>query len=163
MSTFTPPTLLTVPPVNVADYPHSPRTIDVNPGGWNLMKYYPQRSRGVNVWKMSDGTYWMSDEVPGVSFVGTIGWPYPDTLEPVNDAISSSWYPGGEGGVGGSGPGGDIQYVNPTIAVEYLGGHSYNITSAERAALEAVGLTAYITGSNYGAGLYGAATYGGTG
>lgn len=109
------------------------------------MRYMPQRNRGVNVWKMTDGTYMMSDPVPSVTFTGTIGWPYPDSPNPVNNATSSSWYPGGTGGVGGSGPGGNIQTVNPNISVEYLGGHSYPVSSAEAAALTAAGLGAYVS------------------
>lgn len=144
MSTFTPPTLDVIPPINYAESKHAPPAREANPQGLNLMKYFPQRARGVNVWKMTDGTYWMSDPVPGVTFTGTIGWPYPDSPSPVNNAISSSWYPGGAGGAGGSGPGGDIQTVSPNIEIEYYGGHSYTVTSAEAADLVAVGLGSYV-------------------
>ena len=142
--TFTPPTLPVVPPVDYAQHRSDPPTKQVNPQGWNLMRYMPQRDRGVNVWKMTDGTYMMSDPVPVVTFAGTIGWPYPDSPNPVNNAISSSWFPGGTGGAGGSGPGGDIQTVNPNIAVEYQGGHTYAVSSTEATALTAVGLGAYL-------------------
>lgn len=145
MPTFAPPGITVVPPVNEAETRTSPRTMDVNRQGYNLMRYFPERNRGVNVWKLDNGTYMMSDEVPGVTFTGTVAWPYPDTLDPVNDAISSSWYPGGVGGVGGSGPGGDIQHVPYHIVFEYLGGHSYTVSSAEAAALTAVGLGSFIT------------------
>lgn len=145
MSTFTPPTLNLTPPVPVADTRHGPSSQRENPQGYRLMRYFPSRAKGLNVWKMSDGTYWMSQPVDGVNFTGTYGEPYPDTPDPVNDAISSAWYPGGPGGAGASGPGGDIEYVSPTVAVTYYGGHSYSITSAEAAALTAVGLGAYIT------------------
>lgn len=145
MTTFTPPGISVVPPVDYAQHKSGPRTKDVNPQGWNLMRYMPQRARGVNVWKMSDGTYMMSDPVPGVTFGGTIGWPYPDSPNPVNNAISSSWYPGGAGGVGGSGPGGNIETVSPNVSVEYLGGHSYPVSTSEAASLTAVGLGAYVT------------------
>ena len=145
MPTFTPPTILFVPPINYAESKSAPPTKQVNPQGWNLMKYFPQRAKSVNVWRMNDGTYMMSDTVPGVTFTGTIGWPYPDTEQPVNNAISSSWFPGGVGGVGGSGPGGLIQLVSPGIAVEYIAGCKYTITSTEAANLTAVGLGAYIT------------------
>lgn len=145
MPVFTLPQISYVPPINYAESKHAPPTKQVNPQGWNLMKYFPQRNKAVNVWKMNDGTYWMSDPVPGVTFTGTIGWPYPDTEQPVNDAISSSWFPGGPNGVGGSGPGGLIQLVTPGIAVEYIAGGTYQVTSAEAASLTAVGLGAYIT------------------
>jgi len=151
MPTFTPPGIPVIPPVSVADTKNGPPTMQVNRQGYALMRYYYsetssfRRYRGVNVWRMKDGTYMMSDPVPGVAFVGTISYPYPDTLEPVNDAIVSSWFPGGIGGVGGSGPGGLIDYVSPGIAIEYLGGHSYEVSSDEAANLTAVGLGAYIT------------------
>lgn len=151
MATFTPPALPVVPPVSVADTKTGPTTQQANPRGYALMKWFYagtssfRRYRGVNVWKMGDGTYMMSDPVPGVPFVGTIGYPYPDTDKPVNNAISSSWFPGGPGGVGGSGPGGSQQLVSPGIAVEYLGGHSYPVTAAEASALTAAGFGAYLT------------------
>lgn len=144
MATFTPPSILVVPPISVADTKTGLPTKRANPGGWNLMKYFPQRSRGVNVWIMNDGTVLMSDPVPGLSFYGTISYPYPDTLEPVNDTLSSSWFPGGPGGVGSSGPGGLQQYVTPGISYEYLGGHSYPLSSYEQATLTSAGLGAYI-------------------
>src|SRR5215472_3814857 len=134
MATFTPPGIAAVPPVSVSDRATGPSTYDENRLGYRLMRWFYntnsafKRFRGVNVWRMNDGTYLMSDPVPGVNFVGTIGWPYPDTLEPVNNAISSSWFSGGVGGVGGSGPGGLIQLVTPGIAIEYLGGHSYTVS-----------------------------------
>ena len=157
MPTFTPPTILVIPPINISDTKTGPTTLQANPGGYNLMKYFPMRYRGVNVWKMNDGTYQMSDPVPGVDFLGVISYPYPDAVpntngaapfpgqdNPVNNAISSSWFPGGPGGVGSSGPGGLIQLVIPGIAVEYLGGHSYVVSSIEQADLAAVGLGAFV-------------------
>lgn len=150
MPVFTPPGIPVIPPVSVADRRNGPSTQQANPRGYALMKYFYntnsafRRFRGVNVWKMNDGTYQMSDPVPGVNFTGTIGYPYPDTLAPANNAISSSWFSGGVGGVGGSGPGGLQQLVSPGIAIEYLGGHSYQVTAAEGAALTAVGLGAYV-------------------
>lgn len=150
MTVFTPPSIPVVPPVTVAESRSGLPTQRANPGGYNLMKYFYaptssfRRYRGVNVWKMGDGTYMMSDPVPNVAFAGTIGYPYPDTLAPVNNAIASSWFPGGPGGVGGSGAGGLQQLVSPGIAVEYLGGHSYPVTAAEAASLTAVGLGAYL-------------------
>lgn len=151
MATFTPPGIPVVPPVSISDSQNAPPTQDANRAGYALMKYYYntnsafRRFRGVNVWHMNDGTFMMSDPVPGVPFTGTISWPYPDTDNPVNNAISSSWFPGGPGGVGGSGPGGLQQLVSPGIAVEYLGGHSYQVTDAEAAALTTAGLGAFLT------------------
>jgi hypothetical protein len=128
----------------------------VNRQGWDLMKYFYaptssfRRYRGVNVWRMNDGTYWMSDPVPGVAFAGTIGWPYPDSPAPNNNAISVSYFPGGPGGVGSSGGPGFNEFVpsvvtvEPGIAFEYLGGRSYVVTSTEAANLTAVGLGAYV-------------------
>lgn len=147
---FTPPSIPVIPPISVADRKNGPPTAQANPQGYNLMKFFYaptssfKRYRGVNVWRMNDGTYLMSDPVPGLSFGGTIGYPYPDTLQPVNNAISWSWFPGGPGGVGGSGPGGLAQLVSPGIAIEYLGGHSYSVSSAEAANLTAVGLGGYL-------------------
>lgn len=151
MPTFTPPTLPVIPPVSISDRKNGPPTQQTNPRGYALMKYYYnvnssfRRYRGVNVWRMNDGTYQMSDPVPGVNFKGTIAWPYPDSLQPVNNAISSSWFSGGKGGVGSSGPGGLQEYVVPGIAIEYLGGHSYPVSSSEAANLTAVGLGAYLS------------------
>lgn len=151
MATFTPPAIPVIPPVSYADTVRGPTTIQSNPQGYKLMRWFYntnssfRRYRGVNVWRMNDGTYLMSDPVPGVAFAGKIDYPYPDTDNPVNGAISSSWYPGGVGGVGGSGPGGNIQLVSPGIAIEYLGGHSYVVSAAEAANLTAVGLGAYLT------------------
>lgn len=148
---FTPPAIPVVPPVTVADSRTGAPTYLSNPQGFTLMRWFYaatssfRRYRGVNVWHMNDGTFLMSDPVDGVPFAGTIGWPYPDTLEPVNNAISSSWFPGGPGGVGGSGPGGSQQLVTPGIAIEYLGGHTYAVTTTEAAALTAVGLGAFVT------------------
>ncbi len=168
-STFTPPGISAVPLVSVSDSRYGQETARVNPQGYNLMKYfsYPSaadptvyvntRIRGVNVWIMNDNTVLMSDPVPGVTFTGTISWPYPDAIpntqgrapypgqdNPVNNAISSSWFSGGVGGVGSSGPGGEQQYVVPGIRWEYLGGHSYTISSVEAAILTAAGLGSYI-------------------
>lgn len=167
MPTFMTPGLPVVPPVSYAERRNGPTTEQQNPQGYRLMRWFYntnssfRRYRGVNVWRMNDGTYWMSDPVPGVGFTGTIGWPYPDTDNPVNDAISSSWFSGGPGGVGGSGPGGLIQYVVPGIDIEYLGGHIYNITNATAVELEGIGLGGYVGGVGYGLGGYGQSPYGG--
>jgi hypothetical protein len=149
MATFTPPTLNIVPQVPVADTRFGPRTEQQNPQGYRLMRYTDPGPRGINVWKMNDGTYRISQAVPGLNV--PTEEPYPDTDAsngsggPVNNAISSAWYPGGVGGVGGSGPGGDIQLVSPGIAVTYYGGHSYPVTSTEAAALTAAGFGAYLS------------------
>ena len=178
MTTFTPPGISAVPLVSVADTRTGLPTSRANPQGYNLMKYfsYPSASdpavytntrvRGVNVWIMNDSTVLMSDPVPGVTFTGTIAWPYPDAVpnnagrapypgqdNPVNNAISSSWFTGGPGGVGSSGPGGSQQYVVPGIAVEYLGGHTYTVTAVQASILESAGLSDYLSGGGVGFGL----------
>lgn len=160
--TFHPPTILAIPPISVADRKHAPDTQIVNKSGYRLMRWYPMRARGVNVWViLVDGLFqqiWMSDPVPGIGGDVVIGWPYPDAIpningakpfpgqdNPVNNAISSSWFSGGVGGVGGSGPGGSQQYA-PEILYEYLGSHPHVVTAAEQVILISNGIpSSYFT------------------
>lgn len=145
MATFTPPNILAVPPISVADSATAVETFRANPQGYNLMRYYKMRGRGVNVWHMLDGTWMMSDPVPSVVFVGTINYPYPDTLDPINNAIASSWYGAGAGAAQGFGATGFQDFVSPGIMFEYLGGHSYVVSAAEAALITSVGLGAYLS------------------
>jgi len=133
MPTFTPPPTSDVPPISVADNFRAPPTSVTNPQGMALMKFYRSRVRGVNVFKMSDGTYQRDD----------VTEPYPATApnpgQPevqANNALNWSWY---------NGVGTVSALPQPTVTVVYYGGHSYTVSSAEAAALTAAGYGAYIT------------------
>jgi len=111
MPTFTPPVEGYVPPVPAGRDGH-------NDPGWRLLHYFAPGPRGVNVFKLADGTY-IRDDVAGV---------WPTTPDVPNDAISWTW-----------GIGSDPLYVmvpidNPVLAV-YYGGHTYDISDGEAAAL----------------------------
>ena len=56
MPVFCPPVVQDWP--QVLEYDPEKRA---NPLGYRLMRYYPSRFRGVNVFKMSDGTYARDD------------------------------------------------------------------------------------------------------
>jgi hypothetical protein len=137
MYTFTPPTELYVPPVPAnEDGTHNP--------GWRLMQYYPPTPRGVNVYKLSDGTYPRDDQV-GV-------WPTTDVVP--NDAISSSW------GMGSISP--IIVPIDPEVLFVYYGGHSYRVDDAEAGRLAAAGYTDNLVPlRGFGDGTFGSGTFGG--
>jgi hypothetical protein len=134
MSTFTPPSIAEVPPFGATDD---------RPLGRRLFRFYQSRQRGVAVFKMSDGTYQLAREVPGLSL--TVSEPYPATtpdqfpqtiggkmmIATSEDATTSTYqtYPAAQ----------------PQVAVVYYGGHSYPVSSTEAASLTAAGLGAYIT------------------
>jgi hypothetical protein len=99
-----------------------------NPLGYRLMRYYPVRARGVNVFKMSDGTYIRDDQSPGE--------PYPATDAPVEGVIAVSWY---------SGVATRTELNDPHVLHIYYGGHAEVVTSAEAALLAAAGFGGYLT------------------
>lgn len=145
MSTFTTPSISEVPPVPVADNRNAPSVWAVNPQGARLMSYYKSRLAGVSVFKMSDGTYRMNRNVPGISGV-IVAEPYPPLVAvpsdqtggvgPVNSAISWSYY---------AETATEEPLDEPTVTVVYLGGHTYTVSSTEAAALTAAGFGAYIS------------------
>lgn len=123
MPTFTPPVVFDWP--QVLEYDPEKRA---NLMGYRLMRYYPARPRGVNVFKMSDGTYPRDDQAPGE--------PYPATDQPVEGVINTSWYAGVA----------TVQPLNnPHVVHIYYGGHSHTVDTAEAARLTAAGYGANIT------------------
>jgi hypothetical protein len=93
---------------------------------YRLMAYFQPYPRGVNVYKMADGTY-MRDDLQVI---------WPATPEVPNDCIASSW--------GFSGAPIIVGIDNPVVLV-YYSAHSYPIDQAEADALTAAGYGAYIT------------------
>lgn len=120
---FTPPTVADVP--QVLEYDPEKRH---NPLGYRLMRYFGARRRGVNVFKMSDGTYQRDDQGAGE--------PYPATDAVPNNALARQWYAGRET---------VFPLPNPSVVTVYYGGHSHPVTAAEAAALTAAGFGANIT------------------
>jgi hypothetical protein len=104
------------------------------PPGSRLMRYFPRTLRGVNVYKLSDGTY-PRDDVRGV---------WPTTPDVPNDALSSTW------GVGALSP--IIVGIDPEVLFVYYGGHTWPVDDAEAQRL---------TDAGYGPNLSTVATYGG--
>lgn len=131
--TFTPPTVVEVPPVSVADRREGPSTRASNPLGVALMRHYASRPRGVAVFKMADGTYRTSRPVPGVTAQPVE--PYPPTPTVVNDALAVSYYNGEE----------TVYPTDGTVEVVYYGGHVYQVDGAEADDLRAAGFGAYLT------------------
>ena len=140
-STFTPPTNLDVPPVSVADSRHGAPTATSNPLGTRLFRWFGSRPRGVAVFKMSDGTYQMSEAVTGLTVTATEPYPattpdmFPQTVNGTMD-IAQSWYAGKET---------NYPATQPQVSIVYYGGHSYTVSSAEAAALTAAGFGAYLS------------------
>ena len=123
MPTFTPPVVYDWP--QVLEYDPEKRQ---NPIGYRLMRYFPSRSRGVNVFKMSDGTYRRDDVSPGE--------PYPATDQPVNGVINTAWY---------NGVGTDMPLDQPHVIHIYYGAHAEQVSTAEANALSAAGYGQWIT------------------
>jgi hypothetical protein len=94
---------------------------------FRLLAFFQPYPRGVNVYKMSDGSYRRDDL--------EVIWPATDAVP--NDVIASSW------GLGSIGP----QFVpidNPVVFV-YYSAHGYPVDQAEADALTAAGYGPYIT------------------
>lgn len=121
MPTFTPPVTAILPAVS--EYPLIKRQ---NPLGYRLFRRYRIRDRGVNVFKMSDGSY-VRDDVTS---------PYPATDAQPNNAIAVSWYKGVATVTG---------LPNPSVTFVYYGAHSYTVTAAEAANLTRAGFGANLT------------------
>ena len=136
MSTFTPPTVLEVPSVSVADSRSGPMTSQANRLGYRLMRFFSSRERGVMVFKMSDGTYRMSEQVPGVTVTATEPYPPVPAGQVVNGALAQSWFDGSMT---------DYPLDSPTVTAVYYGGHSYEVSSDEAAALSAAGFGSYLS------------------
>lgn len=138
---FTPPTVAEVPPVSVADSRHGASTAQANPIGTRLFRWFSSRQRGVTVFKMSDGTYRMSEPVSGVNVTAIEPYPattpdqYPQTVNGTME-IAQSWYAGTET---------TYPADQPQVTIVYYGGRSYTVSSAEAAALSAAGFGAYLT------------------
>jgi len=128
LPTFTPPPVADVPPI-------LPTELDkrANPVAWRLFRYYHSRNRGINVFKMKDGTYVSSD--PGFGNNTIVGEPYPATDAVPNNMLAQSYYNGVRT---------DFPLPQP-IALIYYGGHSYSITSQEATNLTNAGYGAFIT------------------
>jgi hypothetical protein len=129
MPTFTPPTVLEVPPISVASDRNAPPTEVTNPAGYNLMRWYKSRPAGQNVYLMSDGTYRQTNQ----------NEPWPATTPDLvaNGELASSWYTASTTT--------HFPLPNPHVITVYYGGHSNPISSAEATALTAAGYGAYIT------------------
>ena len=128
--TFTPPVIYEVPTDNVdTDHPAMSR----------LMQYYRPRERGVSVYKMDDGTYWVSRQVPllnGPGIVFAEPWPPLPVADQVNNVINTAWLYSRV----------VSQTVQtPGVVTVYYGGHSYQVTAVEAAAMTAAGLGNYVT------------------
>lgn len=123
MATFTPPTVDDVP--QVLEYDPEKRH---NPLGYRLMRHFKMRTRGVNVFKMSDGTYQRDDQGPGE--------PWPPTPDVPNNAIAQSWYQGQMT---------NFPLPSPRVVTVYYGGHSYQVDASEAAALTTAGYGAFIS------------------
>ena len=128
--TFTPPVIYEVPTDNVdTDHPVMSR----------LMQYYRPRERGVAVYKMDDGTYWVSRQVPLLSGPGIVfaePWPPLPVADQVNNVINTAWLYSRV----------VSQTVQtPGVVTVYYGAHSYQVTEAEAAAMTAAGLGNYVT------------------
>lgn len=141
---FTPPTTNEVPPISVADDRHSAPTARANPLGYRLMRFYDSRPRGAAVFKMSDGTYRINRQVPGLNV------PYAEPYPPVPEFASND-----NGGVGVVNDALGWSYVyeqgtvipldQPTVSIVYYGGMSHPVSSAEAASLTAAGFGAYLS------------------
>lgn len=120
MATFTPPTAAVVPPF----------LPDTTGPAKNLFKYFKARKRGVNVFKLSNGTYVQDYPTPENSNTAI---PYP--IIPDGQPYATSWLY--------SVP----TYFNQavTVVTTYYGGHSYTVSAAEATALTAAGYGDSIT------------------
>lgn len=134
MATFNPPSIVEVPPV-IAEAPVLSN---------RLFRFFRSRPRGVAVFKMTDGTYQIARQVPGL--VGpTVSEPYPATTPdqfPQLEAdqktmvIAQSTFTHTVTTYAAS---------QPQVAFIYYGGHSYTVTAAEAAALTTAGFGAYLS------------------
>lgn len=140
MPTFTPPTLPEVSQLGDAQ-------VD-NPLGMRLARFMSPRIRGVMVAKMSDATYRISRQIPGLVGGPPVleVWPalpaastIDGTPYQVNNAIAM-WYNPYSATPGT--PSSEVQ--TPAVVLIYMGGHSYVVSSAEGSALTSAGLGAYV-------------------
>jgi hypothetical protein len=139
---FTPPVELYVPPVPAGDYREAGPPV-------RLFRFFQPGPRGVNVFKMSDGSY-LRDDQQGV-------WPTTPTVP--NDVMSSTW---------GIGSGNVLPMFtftpidNPVLFV-YYGSHSYWVDDDEAARLVEAGFGDQVDLGHptYGVGVYGVDMYGG--
>lgn len=136
MPTFTPPVLAEVTPLSVS-------MLD-NPLGCRLMRFYPPRLRGATVYKMSDGSYRIAREIPGLTGGPPVldAWPalradstIDGTPNQVNNVISMSWLYGAVV---------SEEFQTPAVEIVYYGGHIYPVSVTEGADLIAAGLGAYV-------------------
>ena len=120
MAVFTPPVEPYVPPVPYGDKGEG------NPP-WRLMHYFAPSMRGVNVFKMADGSY-RRDDVQGV-------WPTTPTVP--NDAIAITFATPSLPPI--------VTPIDVEVLFVYYGAHSYVVDDAEAAALTAAGYGANLT------------------
>lgn len=136
MTTFTTPVVAEVPPVSVADSRQAAPTVTANRFGERLFRYYASRDRGVAVFKMSDGTYRIARPVTGLDVTVLEPWPPVPEGQVVNDAVAWSFY---------NDQGTEYPLEQPTVALVYYGGCSYQVSPSEAASLTAAGFGAYLS------------------
>lgn len=116
------------------------------------MKYYRSRKAGINVFKMSDGSYQIDRQpdtpIPNI----VVTEPYPATAPNAgqaetqpNNALNWAWYNAGSTQGTNTYGGLESPIASPYCVLIYYGGSSYQISSAEATALTAAGFGAYIT------------------
>lgn len=93
-----------------------------------MARFMKARPRGVNVFKLNDGTYVQDTATTENSNTAV---PYPLDINSPGAPISRGFNPltGQE----------QAQYPTKWVVLTYYGGHSYSVTSAEAAALTAAG------------------------
>ena len=106
MPVFTPPVEGYVPMVPAGED-------GTNDPAWRLMQYFPVGPRGVNVYKMADGSYYRDDK-RGV---------WPTSPEVPNDAINWTW------GTGATAP--IVTPIDNPVVFVYYGAHDYEIDDEE--------------------------------
>lgn len=126
---FTPPLTKDRPPI----------LPDSTPDQIALWRHFENRERGVNVFKLQDGSYVQDTATEENSNTNV---PYPINFnEPTAPYVRSTYVPASPAPQVLTEV--DVSHTNPCISV-YLGGHSYEVDDAEAAALTAY--TAFGTG-----------------
>jgi hypothetical protein len=126
--TFTPPTMDEVPTNGSADE-------SVVAG--KLWQYYNPRPRGIAIFKMDDGSYWVSRFLPGVTGpVFREPWPPLPKADQANQTMHTTWLY--------SRVQADYPQV-PGVVIVYYGGMSYPVSETEAYDLQAAGLGAYLS------------------
>lgn len=105
-----------------------------------VQSYYKPRQVGVAVFKMLDGSYFVSRQVPGVK-AALLKIVFREPSQPVprrdqvNQTMATSWVNGKP-----------TEFPQrPDVDIVYYGGTSYPVSADEAADLEAAGLGDYVT------------------